>query len=428
VALKGGGLTTRQIADTLGVRHLLEGAVRRAGDRVRVSVDLIDARTDAHVWANSYERDLTDVFRVQEDIARQVVEALVASVGGLPAVRPTSHTNDPEAYAAYLRGKYLLHRRTAEGLRGAIREFEHAITIDSAYAAPYAGLASAYGLTATYDYTGIDLYVAYGRALAVADRAIALDSNLAEAYAARGYVETRAWAPTEPIGRDFKRALARRPNSADVHGWYAHYLSRIGQHAEALIEAERAIELDPLAPGRRVGIAIDALGARRYDLAAREAEAALTLEPSLTTPRYHLALAQLLRGQPQQCLEGSVGPFAGVRALCLQSLGRTRDASTIIDSLRSLAEHGRQPDSGHSAVIPMRSLATYYAWVGDVPQTLVWLQRAYALSPEGEDFRVIDSGVYDRVRTDPRFQAGLEQLRREMYEHLQREALRARGR
>src|SRR6266540_650624 len=145
-ALKGTHLTLRQIADTLGVRHVLEGSVRHAGNRIRVAVDLIDASTDAHVWASSYDRDLTDVFAVQEEIARHVADSLGSTVGVRPTLGRVARTEQPGAYEAYLSGRSLMYRRTGEGLRGALEQFQQAIAQDSAYAPAYAGLASVYQL------------------------------------------------------------------------------------------------------------------------------------------------------------------------------------------------------------------------------------------------------------------------------------------
>jgi TolB-like protein len=157
-ALKGTHLTLRQIADTLGVRHVLEGSIRHAGNRIRVAVHLIDATSGAPVWASSYDRDLTDVFAVQEEVARQVADSLVSTVGVRPAVGRVSRTEQPGAYAAYLGGRYLMYRRTRDGLRGALEQFQQAIAEDSAYAPAYVGLASVYSLWGFLAYSGIDLY------------------------------------------------------------------------------------------------------------------------------------------------------------------------------------------------------------------------------------------------------------------------------
>jgi serine/threonine-protein kinase len=419
-ALKGTHLTLRQIADTLSVRHILEGSVRHAGNRIRVAVDLIDATTDAHVWASSYDRDLTDVFAVQEEIARHVADSLVSTIGVRPTLGRVARTEHPGAYAAYLAGRYLLYRRTRGGLRGALEQFQQAIAQDSAYAPAYAGLASVYGLWVGYAYPGMDFYEAEGRAVAMADRAIALDSDLAEAYAARGRAMTNARAPAEAIAVDFRRALELRPNSADVRQWYALFLSRQDRYDEALAEVERAVALDPLAPGGRAGFSLVALAARRYDVAEREAARALALEPGLMGPRRLQALGDLLSGNPARCATLSLGPYVGVRAMCLHSLGRVREATQIADSLRAAVTAGTARDSIFSRVLTARGVAEYYGWTGNAQESLAWLERAFAISPEGEDFQVIASGIYDKVRNDPRFKAGLQRARTQIYDRVQR--------
>src|SRR5712692_6088646 len=419
-ALKGAHLTLRQIADTLGVRHILEGSVRHAGNRIRVAVDLIDATTDAHVWASRYDRDLTDLFGVQDEIARHVADSLVSAVGIRRALSRLPRTVHPGAYEAYLIGRSLMYRRTREGLRGAREQFERAIAQDSAYAPAYAGLASVYQLWVVYAYSGVDLYEADGRAVAMANRAIVLDSDLAEGYAARGRATMGAWAPAQGIAVDFKRALELRPNSPDVHQWYAGFLARQGRYDEGLAEAERAVALDPVAPGVRVAFSQAALAGRRYEVAEREAARAVALEPSLVAARMYQALGDLLSGNPDRCALASLGPYVGVRAMCLHSLGRVREATQIADSLRAALKAGTASDSSFSPVLATRGLAEYSAWTGSAEESLAWLERAYAISPEGEDWRIIASGLYDKVRNDPRFRAGLQRARTQIYDRVRR--------
>jgi len=417
-ALKGAHLTLRQIADTLGVRHILEGSVRHAGNRIRVAVDLIDATTDAHVWASRYDRDLTDLFGVQDEIARHVADSLVSAVGIRRALSRPPRTVHPGAYEAYLIGRSLMYRRTREGLRGAREQFERAMAQDSAYAPAYAGLASVYQLWVVYAYSGVDLYEADGRAVAMANRAIVLDSDLAEGYAARGRAMMGAWAPAQGIAADFKRALELRPNSPDVHQWYAGFLARQGRYDEGLAEAERAVALDPVAPGVRIAFSQAALAGRRYEVAEREAAGAVALEPSLVAARMYQALGDLLSGKPDRCALASLGPYVGVRAMCLHSLGRVREATQIADSLRAAFKAGTASDSSFSPVVVTRGLAEYSAWAGSAEESLAWLERAYAISPEGEDWRIIASGLYDKVRNDPRFRAGLQRARTQIYDRV----------
>jgi serine/threonine protein kinase/tetratricopeptide (TPR) repeat protein len=423
-ALKGTRLTMRQIAETLGVRHILEGSVRHAANRIRVTVNLIDAHTDANVWSSAYDRDLADVFAVQEEIARQVVDSLVSTVGVRPVLSGVARTGNPQAYEAYQVGRYQLQRRTGPGLQGALERFEEAIRHDSTYAPALASLANVYVLMGFYGYPGVDFYAAYGRAWWLADRAIALDPALAEGHAVRGVLMALAWGPAEGIAADFSRALTLRPNSPDVHLYYAPFLSRQDRHEEALAVARRADALDPLAPGPKIGLAYSGLAARRLDVVVQEAARAAALEPGLMRPRAFQALGDLLSGHPERCLTQELGPYVGVRALCLYSTGNVREAALLADSLGAAFTAMAAGNSTYSPVLVARSLAQYYAWIGDVEESLAWLERAYALSPVGEDFIVIASAIYDRVRADPRFQAGLQRLHVQIYDRV-RSARRA---
>jgi TolB-like protein/tetratricopeptide (TPR) repeat protein len=423
-ALRGTRLTLRQIADTLGVRHVLEGAVRHAGSRIRVTVDLIDAATDAHVWTSVYDRDLTDIFAVQEEIARTVADSLGRMIGVSPTVGRVARTEQPEAYEAYLVGNSLLYRRTLEGLRGARDQFQQTIARDSTYAPAYAGLASAYFLWDIYSYAGIDLFEAWGRALGVADRAIALDSSVVDAYMLRGITMAFAWAPAESVSADLERALALQPNSANVHQWYAQFLSREGRYEEALDHSAQAVALDPLSPGVRLGYSAVALIAHRYDIAAREAQRAATLQPGLMQAHWMQALGYVLSGDAPRCAAVDLGPYAGLRAVCLHAMGRPAEAARIADSLRTSFLNGTAGDSTFSPVIAARGIASYFAWTGNARESLAWLERAYAVSPIGGDLREIGSGLYDKVRNDPGFMAGIKRLQAEVFQRVEAERRR----
>ena len=424
-ALKGRGLTMRQISDTLGVRHILEGSVRHEGNRIRVAVDLIDASTDAHVWTSRYDGDLTDVFALQEEIARQVADSLVKTVGVRPTVGRVARSGSPEAYAAYLAGKSMLYRRTREGFRGAMTQFERAIAEDSTYAPAYAGLATVYTLWTYYTYPGIDFYAASSKALRLLDRAVALDSSSGEGYGARSRVLTRSWAPADEIEAGFKRALELQPNSADVHQWYALFLAREGRDAESLPEAERATSLDPLAPGVRVAAANISLAAGRHAAARQEADRALALEPGLVRAREIQGLADLLLSEFDRCIALDLGPNSGARAMCRYSLGRIREAEQDVASLRAAFTSTAPGDSSFRRVVPARALARYFAWSGNAEQSLAWLDRVFAISPEGEDLVIIESGVYGKVRNEPRFKVGLQRIGARIWERARRD--RARG-
>ena len=401
VALKGSHLTLSRIADTLGVDHVLEGSARRAGGRVRVNAQLIAAKTDAHLWAKTYERDVKDIFRVQEEIAADVSRALLASVQGLRPLGAGSRTERPAAYDAYLRGTYWRQLRTRDGLLRAMQAFEEALGIDSAYAPAYAGLSSALSLFINFQHAdGPEPVPALARAIVLADRAIALDPGLAEGFTARGFAFINGAALSSDAAlRDLARAVALRPNSGEAHAFTANALSDSGRNEDALAEAQTATDLDPLAPGFHIGFSSAALGARRYDVALREARRAAIM---VTVPirLRNEGLALLLLGRPGDCVALDLGDQHYLRAMCLEALGRHREAAAIVDSLAAAVRDGR-------ATWPVpEGLGMYYAWLGDVDGSLHWYEAATRVVRPG----LVRSGVFDRVRNDARFRAGIERL------------------
>ncbi len=402
VALKGSHLTLSQIADTLGVDHVLEGSARRAGGRVRVNAQLIAAKTDAHLWARTYERDLKDVFRVQEEIAGDVSRALLASVQGLRPLSPGSRTEQPAAYDAYLRGTYWRQQRTRDGLLRAMQAFQEALAVDSLYAPAYAGLSSALSLFVLYQYSGgPEPVTALARAIVLADRAIALDSSLAEGFAARGWALTNAGVSVDTAIRDLARAVALRPNSGQAHSFYVAALGDAGRYEDAVAEAQTATELDPLAPAFHIALSSAELGARRYDVALREARRAGVLETAPLPVRIRFeGLALLLLGRPAECLALNLGDQQYLKAMCLEALRRHREAAAIVDSLAAAVRAGR------ATWAAPEGLGMYYAWLGDVEASLHWYGAAY----RAVQTRFLRSGVFDRVRDDARFRAGIELL------------------
>ena len=413
----GYNLTIPEIADRLGVEHVVEGSVQLFGEQIRVTAQLIHAATDEHLWADSYDGQLQDLFTLQEDIAIQVASALTSAVGGVREINEASRTEDPEAYEAYLIGKSHLHTRSTDGMLSAIESFERSIAQDPSYAPAYAGLAMTYGLFTGYGHPGLDGYELYGRGMEMANRAIELDEDAAEGYAARGYLENRALAAAELVETDFQRALELSPNSADVHGWYGHLLTRERRYDEGLAESEIGIQLDPLAPGRWVGQALDAVAARRYDLAARGAQQALALEPSLTSPRFYQGISHLLARRIEDCLNVLEGTFPGVQAMCQHSRGDEAGAMQTIDSLKTTLNSATDPQS-HTEMLVYRDIAMFYAWIGNADESLTWLERAFSWSHDAVGSELIDSGIFDRVSEDPNFQSGLQRMQARIEERL----------
>ncbi|HKJ91636.1 MAG TPA: hypothetical protein VJ957_00650, partial [Longimicrobiales bacterium] len=303
------------------------------------------------------------------------------------------------------------NRRTPDGLSRAIEGFRTAVLLDSTFARAYAGIATAHMLAVTYAYPGTDAYTRSRQAMAAADRAITLDSTVAEAFAARGYVRRYLWTSGNAARLDLERAIALEPQYADAHGWYGHLLARDGDYSSAMAEHERAVTLDPLSPGRHTGFAFDALLANRPELALREAQRALALEAGLADPRAAEALAYLLMNGYDEGLALDLGPYQAVHALCLHSAGREEEGAALADSV-ARAIGG---STGLDAVLPLTSLALYYGWTGDAHRALDHLAAANALSPDTHVLRLIGSPFYVGVASNPQFKAGVARMRHDIW-------------
>ena len=414
VALAQKGLTVPQIAETLGVQHVLEGSVQRAGDRIRITLQLIDARTDGHLWAESYDRSLKDVIALRREIAGKVAGALAMAVPGIEGGPAGETVETSAAYEAYLRGSYWLGRTSPEGLDQAITAFEEATRLDSAYAPAYAGLSTALRQWVTLGYRGgREPYATFTRAAAMADRALTLDSGLAAGHIARALVRILGWAPDDAVRADLERALVLMPNSGQAHMAYALGLARAGRYPEALAQGETAVQLDPLSATMRGSLALTALGARRYDVAIRESRRALSLEPAFVGGNAIEAVALVGQGRPAACLSLDLGGFPEIRAICLEAVGRAAEAGRVVDSVSGAYKAG-----GYAKVFQIGLVGAYYARRDDATRAAEWLERAYAVAPTGLEFRALDSGLFDRVLDDPEFNAAVARIHRQVYQRV----------
>ncbi len=414
VALARKGLTVPQIAETLGVRHVLEGSVQRSADRIRITLQLIDAKTDAHLWAESYDRSLKDVIALRQEIASKVAGALAMAVPGIQADPPPAREESSAAYEAYLRGSFWVGRTSPDGLDHAITAFEDAIRLDSAYAPAYAALSDVLRSWVTLGYRGgRDPYPTFVRASALANRAVELDSGLAAGYIARAMVRIMAWAPDEAVRDDLARALALQPNSAQAHVAYGLGLARTGHYPEAVAQIETAVQLDPLSASMHGNLAFTALGARRYDIAVRESRRALSLESTFVGGNAIEAVALLGQGRPEGCLALDLTGFPEIRAICLQAGGRGGEAARLIDSASTAYQAG-----GYARVFQVGLIGAYYARLDDARRAADWVDRAHAVAPTGLEFRALDSGLFDRVLDDPEFTAAIARIHRQVYQRV----------
>jgi len=406
VALKGRQLTVQQVADTLGVRHVLDGSLERSGDRIEARLQLVDTRRGAVIWHQTYRLGVEELLQLQDVIARQVAGALMMAGGWEPMPAAPIRTTFPAAYAAYLKGSYWLERRTPEGLRRAVAAFGEALELDPGYPQALAGLASAHTSAVVYGFRSeAEPYTELALALQLSGRAVARDSTSGDAYRARADARSIAFVPEDSVRADALRARRLMPNGADAVMAYAWALFRGGASDSALAQARRAAALDPLSPGLRHSLVALAIGARRYDVALREIRPGLpsgAMDPVSTVLE---AYALLLSGQAARCAERDQGPWLAVRAMCLHEMGRTGEATALTDSLARELD-----DERYEFVHQYADLAAYYAWLGDAATSVHWLERALAHSPMLHRWQ-LQSGLFDRVRNRPEFERGFARAR-----------------
>jgi TolB-like protein/tetratricopeptide (TPR) repeat protein/tRNA A-37 threonylcarbamoyl transferase component Bud32 len=400
---KGKAIPVRQIGESLGVENVVEGSVRRVGNQLRITAQLVKVADASYLWSASYERELADprdVLTVQGEIARAIADALEVKL----AVPATPRPPNAEAYELYLKGRLLWSRGTEEGLTQALKFFSAAITKDPGYARAYAGLADTYLVLWTQEY--LPRAEANPKARAAAERAVALDSLLAEAYAARGRLRTQEW-DWAGADQDLQRAVLLNPGDPLAHRWYALTLTRRGRAEEALREARRAAELDPLSAQVLATYAEALLYGRHYDRAVERYRKLHELEPRRPQTHARLALAYV----QQNKIADAIREFQ----IALDLLGgRGRTSFTLAELGYAYARFGGRPDAlrirdeleaglirgdrGTRAV----HLAIVCAGLGETDEAIAWLAKAY----EERDNLLTMLRVYpffDPLRSDPRF-------------------------
>ncbi|HEY7543512.1 MAG TPA: winged helix-turn-helix domain-containing protein, partial [Blastocatellia bacterium] len=290
-----------EIAKELNVDAVVEGTVMRAGNQVRINVQLIDAATDQHIWAEKYERNLSDVIALQNELSLAVTRQIGKRLDARASL-PSSQPVDADVYEAYLKGRYFWNQRTQEGARKAVEYFEQAISRDPTYAPAFAGLADSYTL-GDGEYLGVGRDEAYQKAIAAARRAIELDPSLAEAHSALAAIKFQYEWDWEGADEEFKRAIALNPNSSIAHMWYGELLSATGRHAEAIETMEQARRLDPLDAMINSDLAWIYYMARRFDSALEQSRKALELDPSLAWVHWMMGTIYYRTGAEREAVE-----------------------------------------------------------------------------------------------------------------------------
>jgi TolB-like protein/Tfp pilus assembly protein PilF len=399
----------RDIAKQLGVANILEGSVQKAADHVRVNVQLINALNDAHLWGDIYDRNLTDIFAVESDIAKTIADTLQAELTGaekqLIAARPTS---DTAAYELYLKGRLLWGKRSGDNIPKAIGFYEQAITRDPNYALAYAGLAEAYVLLPAYTATAPQ--DAYPKAKSAALKALQLDDKLAEAHTALG--ELLCIGDLDMAGSisEFQHAIALNPNYATAHHWYGNGpLLALGRFDESIAEGKRAIELDPFSPIINADLGQDLFCARRYDQAIAQLRKTLEIDPTFYYAHYNLGIALQLKGdlpaaiaeyrKAQQLSDDLFVPV--LLASAKAQLGDKDAAVRMLSELEELSQH-RYVGSLWRTLL--------YLSLGNRDEAVRWLEQAVADRDTLSVMMIKVDPQLDPLRGDPRFEALVQKV------------------
>jgi tetratricopeptide (TPR) repeat protein len=390
-----------EIARELNVDHVVEGSVLRAGDRVRISVQLIDAPGDRHLWANSYERDLKDVLTLQSEVAQDIAGQVRAQLTPQERTRLSNKRPvNPKAYEAVLKGfHHTLHWEMSEIEKGR-RYFEQAIAEDPNYALAHAGLAETYILQGYQE--GISPGEIIPKAKPALAEALRLDKNLAHAHRQLGFfhgIYEHNWPEAE---RDYKRALELEPGRGWSHYAYAaFYLSPLGRHSEALAEIEQARQLEPLSANINNSVGIIHMRRREYGIAADQFRKTLELAPDFTTARANLAVCYGLQGRFDEALaELRLIDSPATTAWVYATAGKTAEARKLLNQLER---------ESRIRYIPGVDFALIYSALGERDLAMSSLERAY----EEHEPRMAWLKVgprFDPLRSDPRFQALLEKI------------------
>jgi len=400
----------QQIARELNVDTIVEGSVLRSGDRVRITAQLIDAATDRHLWAESYERDLRDVLKLQSEVAGAIAREIKIKLS------PREQANlaktprvDPEAYQAYLKGRFHWNKRTEQGFRKGIEFFQEAIARDPRYALAHAGLADCYALLASVGHAGTATREAVSKASAAARQALELDDSLAEAHTSLGFVKFRFewdWAGAE---REFQRAIELQPGYPTARQWYAMCLGLLGRTEEALAEVRRALTLDPLSLTINAALARLLAATGQHDRAVEQIWKLLEMDPNFSRAYFDLGLIYADRGKTDEAIaalqkaaqsEGENPQVIACLGYFYALAGRRDEAERMLHWL------GEQERKGF--VSPYLQAAIHVG-LGENDRAIALLEKGYEVQAN-EMVYLKTSPFFANLRGEPRFQELLRRM------------------
>jgi TolB-like protein/cytochrome c-type biogenesis protein CcmH/NrfG len=408
---KGANKSVAEIGTELNVGTIIEGSVRKSGDRLRIMVQAIDTAKEEPLWSQEYDRNLKDVFAIQGDIAKRTAAALKVKIMQIEAKGlEKKATEDTEAYTLYLKGRYFQNKRTEEGLMKAIQQFEKALKRDRKYALALTVLADSYALLALFEF--LPPKKAFPTARLAAGKALELDDELAEAHTSLGLVRfqyDRDWPDAEA---EFRRAIELNSNYAPAHHFYADFLKAMGRFEEALSEIRRAQELDPLSLSINTGVGHVLYLSRKYDQAIEQYRKTVELDSNFLQARLWFGRPYLQKGMYKEAIgelrkavELSGGSTIAWAMLGhgYASAGQRKEAIEILDKLRKRAK---------TKYVPSYWIATIYNGLGDKNKAFSWLEKAFRERSSWLAWVKVEPR-FDPLRSDARFQSLLARMKLE---------------
>jgi adenylate cyclase len=406
---KGSSKSIAEIGRDLNVGSILEGSVRKAGDRIRISVQLVETSYEEARWSQNYDRKVIDVFSIQSEISQKVAEALQEYVlAETHRLEIRKATSDTEAYLNYLRGRQSWNKRTETDLKNAIGFFEQAIMIDGNYAKAFSGVADSYAALALLEFMAP--VEAYPKAKQAVDEALALDPNLADAHTSQGLIRFQYdwdWAGAE---ESFRKAIEINPNYAPAHHFFADYLKAMSRFEEALSEIEKARELDPLSLSINIGVGHVLYLSGQYDQAIEEYRRAVELDPGFMATHVWFGRPYLEKNMFAEALSeletavrlsGESTLALGMLGHGLASAGRQAEALAILEKLEARSR---------SQYVPSYWIAVIYNGFKDREQVLTWLRKAFAERSSWLVWSNVEPR-FDWLKMDPGFIALMEAMK-----------------
>ena len=399
---KGQEIDPQVVGSELNVRAVMTGRVLHIGDDLLIAIELVDVRDGSQLWGEQYKRKLADILEVQEEIAKRISEKLAVRLSGAEQKQLVKrHTENPEAYQAYLKGRYYWNKRTPQGFLKGIEYFERATSIDPDYSVAYSGLADCYTLL---NYAGgLKPKEAMPKALAAAKRALQIDDSLPEAH--NSLAAVKFWYEWDWVGaeREYRRAIQLDPHYASAYHWYCWFLLAMGRFDEAIEAGNRALEIDPLALPINMAGGKTYFYARQFENSIRQSQKTLEMDPGFMPALFYLARAYHETGRREEAIEiarklvdisgglPSVTAFLGY--MCTGA--RTEESRRILETLLPVTESDRM-------YISAFVIALIYAGLGETDRALEWLEKAC----EERSLLIVYLDVdpaFDNLRTEPRF-------------------------